>query len=72
MPVNVQCKENAAAMHLCNKTMTDQADAFPACGIARKCRYFGHIAGLDDCFGRVVAMSQLENYDIVRRKKTDK
>jgi hypothetical protein len=37
--INVQCKENAAAMHLCNKTTTNRAGDFAA-GIARrKCRY---------------------------------
>jgi hypothetical protein len=37
--VNVQCKENAAAMHLCNKTVTNRAKSSAAGKTGEKQRY---------------------------------
>src|SRR5690606_3934245 len=51
--VNVQCKENAAAMHLCNKTVTKSADGASRCSRVKKRRNFRQ---LDKLAARISAL----------------
>jgi hypothetical protein len=69
--VNVRCKENAAAMRLCNKKIKDEAYGAAASKRGRKCRRSRQI-GEALRFREIPAMSRMKNRDIVRRNRADK